>query len=96
MDLYDAAWAYNLGATELNRSVRDLVSYLKQTARACPRKSSRRRRSACTRACCARGSSRTRSGSGSRPRSENAADRGELPLRLILSRLSPFPSRRPG
>ena len=30
MDLYDAAWAYNLGATELNRSVRDLVSYLKQ------------------------------------------------------------------
>lgn len=25
MDLYDAAWAYNLGASELNRSVRDLA-----------------------------------------------------------------------
>jgi len=28
MDLYDAAWAYNLGATELNRSIRDLASQL--------------------------------------------------------------------
>jgi len=26
MDLYDAAWAYNLGATELNRSIRDLTA----------------------------------------------------------------------
>jgi ABC-type transporter Mla subunit MlaD len=36
MDLYDAAWAYNLGATELNRSVRDLVSYLKQDRQGVP------------------------------------------------------------
>ena len=28
MDLYDAAWAYNLGATELNRSIRDFTSKL--------------------------------------------------------------------
>ena len=28
MDLYDAAWAYNLGATELNRSIRDLAARL--------------------------------------------------------------------
>ena len=28
MDLYDAAWAYNLGATELNRSLRDLSDQL--------------------------------------------------------------------
>jgi ABC-type transporter Mla subunit MlaD len=27
MDLYDAAWAYNLGATELNRSLRDFESH---------------------------------------------------------------------
>lgn len=26
MELYDAAWAYNLGATELNRSIRDLAA----------------------------------------------------------------------
>ena len=29
IDLYDAAWAYNMGATELNRSVRDLAAHLK-------------------------------------------------------------------
>lgn len=28
MELYDAAWAYNLGATELNRSIRDLAARL--------------------------------------------------------------------
>ncbi len=28
MDLYDAAWAYNLGATELNRSIRDFATRL--------------------------------------------------------------------
>jgi chromosome segregation ATPase len=33
MDLYDAAWAYNLGATELNRSVRDLSDVLKRAER---------------------------------------------------------------
>ena len=33
MSLYDAAWAYNLGATELNRSVRDLVAHLEQAGR---------------------------------------------------------------
>lgn len=27
MELYDSAWAYNLGATELNRSLRALLSY---------------------------------------------------------------------
>lgn len=32
MNLYDAAWAYNLGATELNRSVRDLADLLKRKA----------------------------------------------------------------
>lgn len=30
MDLYDAAWAYNLGATELNRSIRDLTTRLEK------------------------------------------------------------------
>lgn len=33
MDLYDAAWAYNLGATELNRSVRDLADQLTRGSR---------------------------------------------------------------
>ncbi len=28
MELYDSAWAYNLGATELNRTLRDLMSFL--------------------------------------------------------------------
>ena len=27
MELYDSAWAYNLGATELNRSLRDLMGF---------------------------------------------------------------------
>jgi phospholipid/cholesterol/gamma-HCH transport system substrate-binding protein len=30
MDLYDAAWAYNLGATELNRSLRDLTQEIEK------------------------------------------------------------------
>lgn len=33
MDLYDAAWAYNLGATELNRSVRDLADQIQRMSR---------------------------------------------------------------
>lgn len=33
MDLYDAAWAYNLGATELNRSVRDLADQMTRASR---------------------------------------------------------------
>jgi phospholipid/cholesterol/gamma-HCH transport system substrate-binding protein len=33
MDLYDAAWAYNLGATELNRSVRDLADQIERMSR---------------------------------------------------------------
>lgn len=30
MELYDSAWAYNLGATELNRSLRDLMGYFER------------------------------------------------------------------
>jgi len=30
IELYDAAWAYNLGATELNRTVRDLTELIKR------------------------------------------------------------------
>lgn len=33
MDLYDAAWAYNLGATELNRTVRDLKDQIQRMSR---------------------------------------------------------------
>ncbi len=33
MDLYDAAWAYNLGAAELHRAVRDLSDQLTRAAR---------------------------------------------------------------
>jgi hypothetical protein len=32
MDLYDAAWAYNLGAAELNRTVRDLSARMDSRA----------------------------------------------------------------
>ena len=30
MELFDAAWAYNLGASELNRSLRSLAAKLEQ------------------------------------------------------------------
>jgi len=33
LELYDAAWAYNLGATELHRSARDLAVHLETSAR---------------------------------------------------------------
>jgi predicted RecB family endonuclease len=33
MTLYDAAWAYNLGATELNRSVRELAAHLERVTK---------------------------------------------------------------
>lgn len=31
MELYDSAWAFNLGATELNRSLRDLMGYFEKS-----------------------------------------------------------------
>jgi ABC-type transporter Mla subunit MlaD len=33
MELYDSAWAYNLGATELNRSLRDLMGFFERESK---------------------------------------------------------------
>ena len=37
MELYDSAWAYNLGATELNRSLRDLMGFFERRSEDAPR-----------------------------------------------------------